>query len=61
MIHIRSKENIKVHEWNQLAFSYDGTGKAKGVKIYKNGRAFDFITKIDNLSKSIKPVTASGL
>ena len=50
MIHIRSKENIKVHEWNQLAFSYDGTGKSKGVKIYKNGRPFDFITKIDNLS-----------
>ena len=61
MIHIRSKENIKVHEWNQLAFSYDGTGKAEGLKIYKNGRPFDFVTKINNLSKSIKPVTSSGL
>ena len=61
MIHIRSKENIKVHEWNQLAFSYDGTGKAEGLKIYKNGRLFDFVTKINNLSKSIKPVTSSGL
>ena len=61
MIHLRSKDSIKVEEWNHLAFSYNGTGKAKGVTFYKNGEPFMLEPLINNLSKSIKPVSASGM
>ena len=61
MIHLRSKDSIKVEEWNHLAFSYNGTGKAKGVTFYKNGKPFMLEPLINNLSKSIKPVSASGM
>ena len=61
MVHVRSKDSIKVDEWSHLAFSYNGTGKAKGITFYKNGNPFEFETQIDNLSKSIKPVSASGI
>lgn len=61
MIHVRSKDSIKINEWNHLAFTYDGTGKAQGIKLYKNGSSLSFETPINNLSKSIKPVSASGI
>ena len=61
MIHIKSKDSININEWSHYAFTYNGAGKAKGIKLYKDGVPFDFKIKIDNLSKSIKPVTASGL
>jgi hypothetical protein len=61
MVHVRSKDSIKVDEWSHLAFSYNGTGKAKGITFYKNGNPFEFETQIDNLSKSIKPVSGSGI
>ena len=61
MIHIRSKESVNLNNWAHLTFTYNGTGKANGLNIYKNGVSIDFEIKINNLSKSIKPVTASGL
>ena len=61
MIHIRSVNSIKTNEWNHLAFSYDGKGDAEGIKLFKNASEFQFETRINNLSKSIKPVSASGL
>ena len=61
MIHLKSKDSIKVNEWTHLSFSYDGTGEAKGIKLFKNGRLFPYVTELNNLSKSIQPVSASGL
>ena len=54
MIHVRSKESIKINEWTHLSFSYNGNGKANGVRLFKNGTPFIVNTKINNLSKSIK-------
>ena len=61
MIHIRSKKPIKINEWTHLAFTYNGKGKAEGIKLYSNGTPFGFEIILNNLSKSIKPVSASGL
>ena len=61
MVHVRSKDSIKVNEWTHLSFSYNGNGKANGVHLFKNGTPFLVETKINNLSKSIKPVSASGI
>ena len=61
MIHIRSKDSLPINQWTQLAFTYEGTGEAEGVKLYQNGAPLIFEILIDKLSKSIKPVSASGL
>lgn len=61
MIHIRSKDSISVNQWTHLAFTYDGTGASEGIELYQNGAPLLFETLINKLSKSIKPVSASGL
>ena len=61
MIHIKTPQSIPVDEWKHVAFSYDGSGKAKGITLYLNGEILSFQTVIDNLYKSIKPVSSSGI
>jgi len=61
MIHVKAPEIIPTEKWKHLAFSYDGSGKAKGVKIYIDGEKIPLENLIDNLYKSIKPVSASGI
>jgi Protein of unknown function (DUF1553)/Protein of unknown function (DUF1549)/Planctomycete cytochrome C/Concanavalin A-like lectin/glucanases superfamily len=39
--------------WNQLTMTYDGHGKAAGLKLYLNGNELVFYTEIDQLSKDI--------
>lgn len=55
-IHIRSKDSIKKHEWRHVAFSYDGSGKAKGLKIFIDGREQAVDIPYDRLYKSIKTI-----
>ena len=57
MIHIQSEDSIRVNEWNQITFSYDGSGKSNGVKLFKNGAEINTNSVINNLYKSIKPVS----
>ncbi|MGE0130543.1 MAG: DUF1553 domain-containing protein [Blastocatellales bacterium] len=35
---VRTKESFKNNEWKHLAFTYDGSGKAAGLKVYLNGK-----------------------
>ncbi|MGI9549932.1 MAG: DUF1553 domain-containing protein [Aurantibacter sp.] len=55
-IHIRSKDSIKKHEWRHVAFSYDGSGKANGLKIFVDGREQTVDIAYDRLYKSIKTI-----
>lgn len=55
-----SKEKIPLHAWTHLAFSYDGSGKAAGLKLYINGRQAEMKTDYDRLSKSIKTVNSGN-
>jgi len=36
-IQIRSRERLKMGEWNHVVMAYDGSGKADGLAIYANG------------------------
>ena len=56
MIHIRSKKKIEVDEWNQVGFTYDGSAKAEGLRLFENGTAVDFEVLHNNLSKSMLPI-----
>ena len=61
MVHIKTKQTIPVEQWKHLAFSYNGSGKADGIKLFIDGKEVAIENLIDNLYKSIKPVSASGM
>lgn len=61
MVHIRTEQTIPVEQWKHLAFSYNGSGKADGIKLFIDGKEVAIKNLIDNLYKSIKPVSASGM
>ena len=52
-IELRSTEKLSVNQWSNISITYDGSGKAKGLKLFINGRPS--VTKIitDHLTKSI--------
>lgn len=61
MVHVKTKQTLSIEEWNHLAFTTNGSGKASGIQIYINGKQVELVNLIDNLYKSIKPVTTSGM
>ena len=46
-------EDIPREEWIQLTFTYDGSSKAAGCKLYLNGSELTANVEIDNLYKDI--------
>ncbi|MCK5441407.1 MAG: DUF1553 domain-containing protein [Maribacter sp.] len=59
-IHIRSRDSIKVKEWKHVAFTYNGSGKAKGLSLFIDGDEVSTSIPFDNLYKSIKTVANSS-
>lgn len=55
-IHVRTKDSIKTNTWRHVAFSYDGSGKAKGLKFFIDGHEKEVDTPYDRLYKSIKTI-----
>jgi len=51
---VRTKEDFRNQDWKHLLISYDGSGKAAGLKIYLNGKLAEFETLKDSLTASIK-------
>jgi hypothetical protein len=51
---VRSKTRISRKEWVHLAFTYDGSGKAAGVRLFINGRPQEVDVVADNLAGSIR-------
>ncbi len=47
---------IPLDTWTQVAFSYDGSGKAKGINIYINGKKQTCKVVYDRLYKSTYPI-----
>ncbi|WDE98815.1 DUF1553 domain-containing protein [Lentisphaera profundi] len=59
-IRIRAKENLKLDDWQQVTMTYDGSSKAKGLKLYIDGTLLETEVIKDNLTKEIwykKPLT----
>jgi mono/diheme cytochrome c family protein len=52
-IHVRSKELIRIVDWGHVVVSYDGSGKAAGIKLYFNGKPAELEIIKDNLASSI--------
>ncbi len=53
-IQIRTRERIKLGEWHHMALTYDGSSKARGLKLFVNGEPADVEVVRDALSGSIK-------
>ena len=52
-IDIESVDKVPVHQWFQVAFAYDGSGEAKGLTLYMNGRPFRTRVVADHLIHSM--------
>ena len=52
-----AKAQVPANEWTHVAFSYDGSSKAAGVKIYYNGQSQATNVEVDRLQGSIKTTT----
>jgi hypothetical protein len=57
MIKVTSLKKLKVGSWNHIAFTYDGSSKAAGVKMYLDGNPVSLFVCEDNLIKSINTST----
>ena len=53
-IHVEAEKDVVVDVFTHLAFTYDGSGKASGVKLYVNGVAAKVTVKLDHLTGTIK-------
>ena len=49
----RSVETVPREEWVQFTMTYDGSSKAKGLKLYMNGKELESKVEVDNLYKDI--------
>lgn len=56
-IDIRLKEELPLNEWRHYVWTYDGSSKASGMKIYENGQRIAVDTVRDHLYRSARPYT----
>lgn len=49
-------DSIPVRSWNHLMFTYDGSSRASGIKIYINGKLAPVQVEYDRLYKSIRTI-----
>lgn len=57
-ISIITEDPISAETWSHVAFTYDGSAKAKGTRLYLNGKEVRVRVKVDNLYKSILPLNS---
>jgi len=50
---VRTKDKVPKNQWLHVLATYDGSGKAAGVKLYVNGRVRDVEIEKDKLSDTI--------
>ncbi|MDB6153404.1 MAG: Planctomycete cytochrome [Chthoniobacteraceae bacterium] len=53
-IHVQAEKDLPADTFLHFAFSYDGSGKAAGVKLYVNGEAVKLAVQRDALTATIK-------
>jgi len=56
LIHVKSSNVIEKDTWNHVTFSYNGSAKSSGIRIFINGKEANLEIKMDNLYKSIHPI-----
>ncbi len=55
-LHVTTNKQVPVEEWTSLFFTYDGSAKATGIKLFLNGEALETTIHKDQLYKNILPV-----
>ncbi|MEM7366961.1 MAG: DUF1553 domain-containing protein [Bacteroidota bacterium] len=55
-LHLRTRESITYDRWTQVGFTYDGSAKAEGVRLYVDGKQKEGEVVYDRLFKSMIPV-----
>ncbi|PHN02378.1 DUF1553 domain-containing protein [Flavilitoribacter nigricans] len=55
-LEIYALDSIRVNEWSHLSFTYDGSSRAAGIKLYRNGEQLATRTRYDQLYKSIRTI-----
>jgi hypothetical protein len=53
-VKVVANDPLTVGQWNHLLVSYDGSGKAAGVRIYVNGRQQATAVQVDRLSNTVR-------
>ncbi len=56
-IHIQAEEDVVADTFTNVTFTYDGSGKASGLKFYINGALAKTKTQTDGLSDTIRTTT----
>lgn len=56
LIHLRSQDSIRLNSWTHVAFSYDGSGQASGVKLFIDGHQIQADVLYDRLYKNIRTI-----
>lgn len=54
-IRVRTKETVRENQWIHVGITYDGSSKAKGLRIFFDGKLQEMSVLRDNLYKSIIP------
>ena len=49
---------IANEHWNHVFFTYDGSSRSSGIRIYVNGKPVPLEIQYDRLEKSIRPINA---
>lgn len=52
-IQIRTRERLRLGDWYHVALTYDGSGKASGLRLYVDGKLFETDAVRDTLAGSI--------
>jgi len=52
-IHVQAEKELPFDVFNHVSFTYDGSGKAAGVKLYVNGQVVKTTVQKDNLTGTI--------
>src|SRR5258708_2833784 len=54
VLRIASKNPIEINQWHHLFVTYDGSSKAKGLKLYINGKPAEVEVTHDTLTDTIR-------
>ena len=54
LVHIRAETPLPMKTWTQVGITYDGSGKAAGLRLYVNGRPVASEILFDQLSQTIR-------
>lgn len=60
MVSVRARQALKPSEWVQVTVTYDGSSRARGIRIYVNGVPADTDVLKDHLTRTILPTEVMG-